>query len=53
VVQPADPRELPAQDAPKLDREEQAASVLTRGIGLVAGATMLILLIITCGRWVF
>jgi hypothetical protein len=53
VVEPEPPRRLPAQDATRLDREEAAAATLTKGMGLLAGAVMLVLLLVLCGRWVF
>lgn len=53
VIQPAPPRPLPPQDHRRLDTEEQAARTLTKGIGLLAGAVMLVLLIVVCGRWAF
>ncbi|MFB9413109.1 MULTISPECIES: translation initiation factor 2 [Dactylosporangium] len=53
VEPPAPPRQLPAQDAERIDREEQAATILTRGMGLFAGAVMLVLLFILCGRALF
>ena len=53
VVQPPAPRRLPPQDVPRLDAEEQAARTLTYGIGMVAGAIMLVLLLILCGRTLF
>ena len=37
----------------RLDREEQAATILTKGVGMVAGAVILILLLISCGRVLF
>jgi hypothetical protein len=53
VEQPAAPRPLPAQDRERLDREEQAATILTKGMGLVAGAVIVVLLLIFCGRILF
>lgn len=53
VERPAAPRKLPAQDAGRIDREEQAATILTKGMGIFAGAVMLVLLLIFCGRWLF
>jgi hypothetical protein len=53
VVEPEPPRRLPAQDTARLDREEAAAATLTKGMGLLAGAVMLVLLLVLCGRWVF
>jgi hypothetical protein len=53
VVQPPPPRVLPPQDHVRIDREEQAARTLTTGIGLVAGAICLVLLLILCARAAF
>ena len=50
VVQPAPPRQLPAQDHADLDAQERSARTLTYGIGLVAGAILLIVLCAICGR---
>ena len=50
VVRPAPPRVLPKQDLERLDREEQAATILTKGVGLFAGAILVILLLLLCGR---
>lgn len=52
VVAPFPPRQLPEQDHGRLDIEEQAADTLTKGIGLVVGATLLVLLLILCARGV-
>jgi len=53
VVEPEPPRQLPAQDGPRIDRAEAAAATLTKGMGLLAGAVMVVLLLVLCGRWVF
>ncbi|MEU7873272.1 translation initiation factor 2 [Dactylosporangium sp. NPDC049140] len=53
VETPAPPRTLPAQDGERIDREEQAATILTKGMGIFAGAVMLVLLLILCGRVLF
>ena len=53
VVQPAPPRKMPEQDLERLDREEQAAAILTKGIGLFAGAVIIALLLVFCGRVIF
>ena len=53
VVEPLPPGELPGQDHDRLDVEEQAAQTLTQGIGMVAGAIMLVLLLILCARVTF
>lgn len=53
VVQPAAPRTLPGQDHADLDAQEQSARTVTYGIGLVAGAILLIVLCTLCGRALF
>jgi len=53
VIRPAPPRLLPLQDHPRLDAEEQSAKTLTKGIGLLAGAVMIVLLLVVCGRFLF
>jgi hypothetical protein len=53
IIQPAPPRVMPKQDEERLDREEQAATILTKGVGIFAGAVVLVLLLILCGRILF
>jgi hypothetical protein len=53
VFQPAPPRAMPKQDEERLDREEQAATILTKGVGIFAGAVLVVLLLILCGRVLF
>lgn len=53
VDQPVPPRALPRQDTDRLDREEQAATILTKGIGIFAGAVLVVLLLLLCGNHVF
>jgi hypothetical protein len=53
VPQPPPPRTMPAQDIGALDEEEGAAKTLTYGVGLVAAAIGVILLILLCGRVIF
>ena len=53
VVQVPPPRELPRQDSAAIDDEEKQARTLTYGIGMVAGAILLIVLIVVCGRVLF
>ncbi|MET7398477.1 translation initiation factor 2 [Dactylosporangium sp. NPDC005572] len=53
VENPIPPRKLPGQDRERIDREEQAATILTRGMALFAGAVLLVLLFILCGRALF
>ncbi|GAA0740328.1 translation initiation factor 2 [Dactylosporangium roseum] len=50
---PRPPRRLPGQDRDRIDREEQAATILTKGMGLFAGAVLVVLLLVLCGRVVF
>jgi hypothetical protein len=53
VAQPPPPRALPAQDESALDGAESAARTLTYGIGMVAGAILLIVLCLLCSRLLF
>jgi hypothetical protein len=53
VAHPPPPREMPAQDIDALDESEGSARTVTFGVGLVAGAIVLILLCLFCGRLVF
>jgi hypothetical protein len=53
IVEPPPPRELPAQDLPGLDRAEESARTLTLGVGMIAGAVLLIVICVLCSRVVF
>jgi hypothetical protein len=53
LVQPQPPRPLPPQDLAALDAQEREARTITYGIGLVAGAVLLIVLLVLCGRTLF
>ncbi|WP_433083130.1 translation initiation factor 2 [Dactylosporangium sp. CA-052675] len=53
VEPPAPPRTLPPQDDERVDREEQAATILTKGMGIFAGAVLVVVLLILCGRALF
>jgi hypothetical protein len=53
LIQVPAPRVLPAQDTAALDAEEKAARTTTYGVGMVAGAVLLIVLFILCGRALF
>ena len=53
VQRPVPPRQLPEQDHDRLDVEEQAARTLSQGIGMVAGAVLLVLMLILCARALF
>jgi hypothetical protein len=50
LVQPEPPRQLPAQDLDAIDAREREARTVTYGIGMVAGAVLLIVLLVLCGR---
>jgi hypothetical protein len=50
LVQVPPPRQLPAQDEAALDEREQQSRTITYGVGMVAGAILLIVLFIVCGR---
>ncbi|WDZ86681.1 translation initiation factor 2 [Micromonospora cathayae] len=52
-VQPAPPRRLPAQDADALDAAEQRAQRVTYGIGILAGAVLLVVVCLICTRTLF
>jgi hypothetical protein len=47
------PRNLPAQDQESIERVERRALTTTYGVGMIAGAIGLLLLIVLCGRLVF
>jgi hypothetical protein len=53
VINPAPPRQLPPQDTDRIDREEQAATILTKGVGIFVGAVLVVLLLLICGRVLF
>jgi hypothetical protein len=53
VVQVPPPRELPVQNTAAIDDEEKQARTLTYGIGMVAGAVLLVVLFVVCGRVLF
>ena len=53
IVEPAPPRQLPAQDHAAIDDQEARARTLTLGIALVAAAIVAILLFAICGRSLF
>jgi len=52
-VEPLPPRRLPAQDHGAIDEDETKARTLTRGLGLLVGAVLVILLCALCGRVLF
>ncbi|MFS8479342.1 MAG: translation initiation factor 2 [Micromonosporaceae bacterium] len=53
VVEPPPPRTLPPQDHGALDVQEAAARTVTYGVGLVAGAIMLLALCALFARALF
>ncbi|HEU4421148.1 MAG TPA: hypothetical protein VFR67_01255 [Pilimelia sp.] len=53
LIRPAPPRTLPAQDLAGLDEAERAGRTLTLGIGMIAGAVVLILGCLLCSRVLF
>lgn len=52
-LQPAPPRPLPPQDLPRLDADEGSARTLTYGVGMIAGAVLLIVVCLLCSRIIF
>jgi len=52
-VQPPPPRRLPAQDLAALDTAEGNARTLTYGVGMVAGAVLLVMMCLLCSRAIF
>lgn len=52
-MEPPPPRALPPQDHGEIDVQEAAARTLTYGIGLVAGAVMLLALCALFARAIF
>jgi hypothetical protein len=53
VQQPPAPRSLPEQDVVALDEAEGSARTVTYGIGMVAGAILLIVMCLLCSRLLF
>jgi len=53
LIQPEPPRQLPPQDLTSIDVREREARTITYGIGMVAGAVLLIVLLVLCGRVLF
>ncbi len=49
----APPRRLPSQDDGVIDGQEHQARTVTYGVGMIAGAVALIVLIVLCGRVLF
>ncbi|WP_203664733.1 translation initiation factor 2 [Actinocatenispora rupis] len=52
VVPVTPPREMPRQDGDRMDAEEKAARTVSYGVGLVAAAVVLVLLVVVCARLV-
>ncbi|HKT03327.1 MAG TPA: translation initiation factor 2 [Rugosimonospora sp.] len=50
LIQVPPPRALPPQDQPALDAQEQQARTVTFGVAMVAGAILLVVLFVVCGR---
>jgi hypothetical protein len=44
---------MPAQDLPGLDQAERQVRTLTYGIAMIAGAIMIVLMLVLCGRALF
>jgi hypothetical protein len=44
---------MPAQDHAGLDAQEQSAKTITYGVGMVAGAILLIVMCALCSRFLF
>jgi hypothetical protein len=53
VIQVPPARKLPPQDDVVIDVQEQQARTVTYGVGMIAGAIVLIVLFILCGRTLF
>jgi hypothetical protein len=53
VVQVPPPRTMPVQDLDRLDAAEEQARTLTYGVAMIAGAIMLVLMLVVCGRALF
>ena len=53
VAEPVPPRALPAQDEAVLDESERNARTVTYGIGMIAGALMLVTVCLLCSRLLF
>lgn len=53
IVQAPAPHTLPVQSDAALDEAERAERTVTYGVGMVAGAIILLLLFVLCGRALF
>jgi hypothetical protein len=52
-LRPPPPRQLPSQDLPSLVAQERGARTLTYGVGLIAGAVLLVVMCLLCSRVLF
>jgi hypothetical protein len=52
-MEPPAARRLPEQDVARLEQEERAARTMTYGVGMVAGALILVALCLLCSRLLF
>lgn len=50
IVPVTPPRDMPGQDHARIDAEERGARTMSQGIGLVAGAVVVILIFVLCAR---
>ncbi|WP_412540415.1 translation initiation factor 2 [Longispora sp. K20-0274] len=53
IVQVPPAREMPRQEHSALDEEERVGRTITYGVGMVAGAVMVVLILVMCGRALF
>lgn len=53
LVQAPAARRLPEQDATAMDAAERQARTVTHGMAMVAGAVLLLLVAVLCGRLIF
>jgi hypothetical protein len=53
LIQVPPAHKLPPQDDGVLDEQERSARTVSYGVGMVAGAIALIVLIVLCGRVIF
>ncbi|MFD1322460.1 translation initiation factor 2 [Micromonospora sonneratiae] len=52
-IQPPPPRQLPPQNLAGLEEQERSARTVTYGIGLIAGAVLIVVICLLCARIVF
>ncbi|GIH12547.1 translation initiation factor 2 [Rugosimonospora africana] len=53
LIQTPPPRPMPHQNPEELDAREKETRTVTYGVGMVAGAVLLIVLFVLCGRALF